>query len=467
MSELRDRVRALARPQNLSRRSLVVVGVVLVLVAGVATAFGVPALLKRSAPPFHPVLPEMAVGPLAFDAPTPTSAGIDKALRKAAAAPELGTLTGIVINPANGQQLWSRDPNEPLAPGSANKVLTAAAALLTLEPTKRLVTKVLAGPTPDSVVLVGGGDPTISVLPAASDSVYPGAAKLATLAEEVQVAHPVPIKKVLLDESLFSGPPMAPGWDAGDIKGGDFSPMSALMADGGRTDPAVLDPPRTATAAADAGRAFAQFLGADPNQVQPGVAPGGAAELGRVYSPPVADLIETALTISDNVLAEALARQVALAKGEEPSFAGGVKAIRAALSEAKFDVAGMDTADASGLSTDDKVPARLLGQIMAAAAGPKTDPRAVKLRPLLWGLPVAGGTGTLGTRFAAADATEGRGWVRAKTGTLTGVNALTGVVTDADGRLLAFALMSNGTSPAESRPKLDTIAAVLRECGCR
>jgi D-alanyl-D-alanine carboxypeptidase/D-alanyl-D-alanine-endopeptidase (penicillin-binding protein 4) len=86
---------------------------------------------------------------------------------------------------------------------------------------------------------------------------------------------------------------------------------------------------------------------------------------------------------------------------------------------------------------------------------------------LLWGLPVAGGTGTLDNRFADGDAMAGRGWVRAKTGTLTGVNALAGVVTDTDGRLLAFALMSNGTSPAASRPKLDDIAAALRDCGCR
>jgi D-alanyl-D-alanine carboxypeptidase/D-alanyl-D-alanine-endopeptidase (penicillin-binding protein 4) len=47
------------------------------------------------------------------------------------------------------------------------------------------------------------------------------------------------------------------------------------------------------------------------------------------------------------------------------------------------------------------------------------------------------------------------------------VSALAGVVTDADGRLLTFSLMANGTSPAESRPQLDALAAALRECGCR
>jgi serine-type D-Ala-D-Ala carboxypeptidase/endopeptidase (penicillin-binding protein 4) len=57
--------------------------------------------------------------------------------------------------------------------------------------------------------------------------------------------------------------------------------------------------------------------------------------------------------------------------------------------------------------------------------------------------------------------------VRAKTGTLEGVNSLAGIVVDADGRLLVFALLSNGPSPsAEVRPALDAIAAALRSCGC-
>ena len=57
--------------------------------------------------------------------------------------------------------------------------------------------------------------------------------------------------------------------------------------------------------------------------------------------------------------------------------------------------------------------------------------------------------------------------VRAKTGTLTGVSSLAGITTDADGRLLVFALMSNGGLPSAVRPKLDAIAAQLSRCGCR
>ena len=75
-------------------------------------------------------------------------------------------------------------------------------------------------------------------------------------------------------------------------------------------------------------------------------------------------------------------------------------------------------------------------------------------------------TGTLAERFDTQNK-SGAGWVRAKTGTLTGASALVGVVQTREGRVLSFALMSNGSSPDAARPALDAIAVALRECGCR
>ena len=59
--------------------------------------------------------------------------------------------------------------------------------------------------------------------------------------------------------------------------------------------------------------------------------------------------------------------------------------------------------------------------------------------------------------------------VRAKTGTLAGVNTLAGVVVDADGRLLAFAFMASHPTrrDAAGRPLVDRAAAILAGCGCR
>jgi D-alanyl-D-alanine carboxypeptidase/D-alanyl-D-alanine-endopeptidase (penicillin-binding protein 4) len=190
----------------------------------------------------------------------------------------------------------------------------------------------------------------------------------------------------------------------------------------------------------------------------------------------VADLVATALRRSDNVLAEALAREVALATGEQPSFAGAAQAVLTVLRRHGFDVDQVTLVDGSGLSTRDAIPARLLTELLAAAAAPDHSPPgtasaaqdwqpSAALRPLLVGLPVAGGEGTLADRYHGS-AAAGRGWVRAKTGTLTGVNSLAGTVQDAEGRVLVFALLSNGPNPASVRPRLDVLAAALRSCGC-
>jgi D-alanyl-D-alanine carboxypeptidase/D-alanyl-D-alanine-endopeptidase (penicillin-binding protein 4) len=186
------------------------------------------------------------------------------------------------------------------------------------------------------------------------------------------------------------------------------------------------------------------------------------------------------LATSDNVLAETLAREVALATGAEPSFAGAVDAVLAVLARSGFGTASTTLADGSGLSTADRVSATLLTGLLATAAapddgrgdgvaeGPKDGrARTAALRPLLVGLPVAGGTGTLADRYQGPAVTAGRGWVRAKTGTLTAVNSLAGTVLDVDGRLLVFALLSNGPDPSVARPRLDGMATALRSCGCR
>jgi D-alanyl-D-alanine carboxypeptidase/D-alanyl-D-alanine-endopeptidase (penicillin-binding protein 4) len=84
---------------------------------------------------------------------------------------------------------------------------------------------------------------------------------------------------------------------------------------------------------------------------------------------------------------------------------------------------------------------------------------------LLSGLPVAGYDGTL---FDRGDEETAPGTVRAKTGTLLGVHALAGTAVTADGRLLAFAVVADGSAnEAAAEEALDDVAAVLAGCGCR
>jgi D-alanyl-D-alanine carboxypeptidase/D-alanyl-D-alanine-endopeptidase (penicillin-binding protein 4) len=88
------------------------------------------------------------------------------------------------------------------------------------------------------------------------------------------------------------------------------------------------------------------------------------------------------------------------------------------------------------------------------------------MRNLLTGLPVAGVSGSLATRYQVPGSSAGAGWVRAKTGSLEVTYALAGYVPDVDGRILVFAFVSNGVDPDNTRPALDAVAAGLRGCGC-
>jgi D-alanyl-D-alanine carboxypeptidase/D-alanyl-D-alanine-endopeptidase (penicillin-binding protein 4) len=234
------------------------------------------------------------------------------------------------------------------------------------------------------------------------------------------------------------------------------------MLDGGRLRPLEDESPRSATPALDAGRALATALGADPARVAPGSASPGAAPMASVQSAPLTVRLGQMLRRSDNVLAETVGREVAVATGNEHSFEGTTKAVTGTLQQAGLDVTGVTLRDVSGLSVENRIPARTLDRVISEAAGPNRT----ELRPMLDYLPVAGATGTLADRYGTTTR-AGAGWVRAKTGTLTEVNGLAGYVVDSDGRVLSFALLSNGRSPSEARPALDAVASVLRECGCR
>ncbi len=456
-------------------RRIVTVLVVLMVAgaSGSAVALTAPALVglgprAATAQAAPPPVPRPVLGPLTPNAPQPTAAGLVAVLDADADAMP-GRFTGVVLDAAGGAPLWSRSPDRALVPGSTGKLLTASAALLTLDPTESIVTDVVAGPEPGTVVLVGGGDPTLTALPAGKDGVYPDAPRLADLAEQVRQNSTAPVTKVLVDSTRWRGPELAPGWDPDDVRAGFAAPMTALMVDGGRIDPTLQDGPRLDDPTTAAGRAFAELLGADPDAVGVGIADPDATTLGVVASAPIAELVEHLMRSSDNVLAESLARRVAIAREGEPTFAGAAEQTLAALSQAGFDPTGAVLVDGSGLSTQDRVPATLLGALLTAAAAPVPDPDDTEfLRPIITGLPVAGGDGTLDERFAPdARSASGRGVVRAKTGTLTGVSSLAGIVTDADGRLLVFALMSNGAAPSKIRPQLDAMAADLSRCGCR
>ena len=181
--------------------------------------------------------------------------------------------------------------------------------------------------------------------------------------------------------------------------------------------------------------------------------------LGEVFSPTIARIVEVMLLESDNVVAEAMARQAALAKKLPGTFAGGAQATQAALTELGVND-GEFLVDGSGLSDDNRVTTKQLTDVLYRAASSKYP----QLRAIMSGLPVAGYSGTLINR----DQGSGMGSVRAKTGTLNHVNSLAGYVVDADGRLLTFAVVADATNNrVRAEGALDRLAAGIAACGCR
>ncbi|MGY6758300.1 D-alanyl-D-alanine carboxypeptidase/D-alanyl-D-alanine-endopeptidase [Klenkia terrae] len=413
------------------------------------------------------VLPELT-GPapvlaaLPAEAPAPTAAGLQAVLAPLLAAPALGSgLSAEVVDVATGAVLLDTDAADPGTPASTAKLLTGLAVLTTLGPDATLATTVVAGAAPGEVVLVGGGDPTLSTT--APSLSYPGAATVADLAAQVQAALAgAAVTSVVVDNSLFTGPLTAPGWGSEDAPSTYAAPVTATAVDGARVTPGQSQ--RSGQPGTDAGLALAAALGAPGAAVSLGTAPVGSAVLGTVRSAPVERLVEQALTASDNLLAETLARQVALATGADPSFTGSAAAVAAAVQGAGFTTAGLTLTDGSGLSGTDQVPARLLVDVLEAAA----DGSVAGTGALLSGLPIAGYTGTLADRGDADPATA-PGTVRAKTGTLATTSALAGVVVTEDGRLLAFALLADGTpgNVVAAEAALDAVASAMAGCGCR
>ena len=463
-------------PKRGKRRVLVFSGVAVLLVVALGVAAALPYVSNRLGLPWAPNLPKgdspepttvnLALKGPSPSAPTPTNVGVSAALSGPASNPALGTLTGTVIDPATGSTLWDRNSGQPLTPASTTKLLTTSAALLALDHGLQLGTKVVAGSSPDTVILVPGGDATLSALPAGQKSIYTGAAHLDDLVAQVKREAGGSVKKVQIDPSLYSGGPAAASWEPEDVPKYAAQIVPGML-DGGLIDPHnekaedhVNDPSGALL------KEFADRLGAATGGTT--AAPKGAKVLGEVRSAPITELIDNLLQLSDNTLAEVVGRQTAIAAGAAPTFDGVAQTTLKVLSQNGFDTAGVVLHDGSGLSNLNRVPARLLAQLLAAASAPDgKDPRTAKLRPLLEGLPVAGGSGTLSDRYRDPASSPGKGWVRAKTGTLTGVNNLAGVVLDADGRMLAFALMSNGSDQNVGRSGVDAVAATLRGCGCR
>ncbi|WP_429390531.1 D-alanyl-D-alanine carboxypeptidase/D-alanyl-D-alanine endopeptidase [Paenarthrobacter sp. TE4293] len=409
--------------------------------------------------------------PLDANAPIPLPAEVSRLLDSTLKPAGGGSISGVVMDASTGKILFDREAAANRIPASNMKLLTAVAALKALGPESRFTTRVLAGDDPSAVVLTGGGDVLLGA--SASDpAAVMGRAGLASLAADTAaslaaagVKGPITVR---VDDSLFSGAPLNPAWSLDDVAAGETAPLFSLAMNSGRYNPDVLTGPRPQESAVTTAQAFAGQLAAAGVAVSPGVERGKgvpAKVLATAESATVSEQVDLMLESSDNFLAEALGRMTALASGQKATYDGATAAVRQRLGELGITTDSILLADVSGLALDNQVSARQFAEVVRAiTSGP--DPA---LRSALDGFPVAGLTGTLDDRYGDAGTAEGAGLVRAKTGTLNTVIALSGYVVDADGRLLVFSFIGNDLDPGATANKvaMDRSASVLASCGCR
>lgn len=404
--------------------------VALAAVGGVA-GFGIAAHEQLSEithePPYR-----LQSAPQALEPATPSpidGASLRTTLATLADNPALGTFHGRVST-ADNETVFDRASDEPLQPASVTKVLTASAALLSLGAQDRITTEVVRGADPGVVTIKAAGD------------VWLDAEALDDLAEQVGTAD-----AVYIDTSAWDGmAEMLPGWNPLDIDGGFVAPLQPAMLSGGRLGGETTgDVPRSHAPALDVAQALADRVGAQTV----GLGPADGEVVAAVESPTLVQRLELMMKNSDNVYAEAIGREVALERGTKDAPG----ATLSVLEERGYDTSGVVLRDNSGLSTEDRIAPKLLNALLHDAVA---EPA---LRPLLSALPVAAGEGTLEDRFGDL---PGRGWVRAKTGTLDGTASLAGTVTSVNGNVYTFALICNDADVLAARRAMDEFTSALR-----
>jgi D-alanyl-D-alanine carboxypeptidase/D-alanyl-D-alanine-endopeptidase (penicillin-binding protein 4) len=355
-----------------------------------------------------------------------------------------------VIDLATGETLYSRNPDMALSPASNEKLFTTAAAMLRFGPTATLTTTVRAAPGVEiddrgrldgDLYLIGAGDPAL------------GDTGLRSLAAQVRAAGVRKITGAVRgDESRFDalrgGPDSSYGPDR-DLGG----VLTALSWAHGAA--------RTGGPAATAARRFARLLKAQgiaySRRARAGALPDATVGAATAESEPLASWASPSMRAlaaatnlpSDNFYAEMLIKNLGAEYGAGGTTSAGIAVARTTLAELQV---APTMVDGSGLSRRDQTTARALVQLLSTL---DQNPIGTAWEE---SLPVAGVSGTLRRRMRG---TAAAGRCAAKTGTLTGVSALSGVCRTTGGRRVAFSLLENRVCSSCAKAVEDRIVASL------
>ena len=424
-----------------------------------------------------------------------TAKQIEKLLR----GPLRTGITGLFVADAKtGEPLFAVNADDPLNPASNVKMISTATALELLGPDFRYSTRLL-GPEADehgaihgNVYLLGTWDPTLTATDLDDIAKALAARGVKELDGDVVVGAdqtrdgiyraivPIEIKGAAAGEAPTAVAPA--GFDLitfdNQAKTAKAGRAKLTYADATVTDNTghlrvkltmtgsigagtkTMYPLLVKERSADAAHALRAALRAHQITVQGDVAIAelgdfigdsvlaGAlpVELGRHDSAPLAEIVAHVNKWSINWLADrVIMTAAALSHRQAPSMDLALDAMYGWLARhphlAKADVL-VDTG--SGLSYHTRITPHELVAVVRSAAGfaPDSDPSLAHA----WvdSLAIGGTDGTLGRRFRAA---ETRGHLHGKTGTLSTVIALSGILDIDPSRPLAFSIVTNGDRP--------------------
>jgi D-alanyl-D-alanine carboxypeptidase/D-alanyl-D-alanine-endopeptidase (penicillin-binding protein 4) len=367
----------------------------------------------------------------------------------------------------DGVVLYQDHPDRPVLPASNMKLITSTALLDKLGPNYTFTTTLRALHPPANGVLegniyfVGGGDPLLREPSYAASASAAGQASSATgsvftnvtkLVGDLQALgiHEV-TGGVVGDGSRYNSLTSVPGWPARYVEEGDVGALSALGIDDGFATAGPPVPVGAPPAVQSAGvltdllRSAGIDVEGAPSEGQP---PAGTALIAQLASAPLSQILGEVLRESDNTAMELLTKELGLKEYGSGSTAAGLRAVWADLAGDGLPVEGFVNADGSGLSRSDRVTCALLVAVLLKAGANGL---------LVRDLPVAGRSGTLAEEMQR---TIAAGRVRAKTGTLDDVKALSGWVWPAPGQGAGNPQLS---SPVVFASVLNDLATTLPE----
>lgn len=388
--------------------------------------------------------------------------GLRNSLRPIAASlPEQSCMEVAV----EGRNISETNVNTPLVPASNLKVLVAAAALEVLGEDFHYTTKIVGIAEGDTIQgdlwLVGGGDPLLTAGDYPSTEAQPtlSPTRIEPLIEALKSAGITTISgSIVGDESRYDTERFTPSLGLG-IRGTELGPLGALLLNDGVIAASPIKPDSPALSAAIE---FTRLLTESGITVvglpKTGTASGDLPVIGTVESAPMKDVVVEMLTNSDNNTAELVLKELGKSESEQGTRIGGLAVVLRVLREANINIDGLAMTDGSGLDRSNRITCTTLQSILIRDGG---------FGPLTMGFAVAGQSGTLSDIFLSGPM---RGVMRGKTGTLTGVKALSGVIPYAEKQAIIFSILLNGTGVSNQssyRPIWSALTAALAKFSLR